>query len=118
MNHKGERAVFYSMRHGHGTALAEAGVPEKDIAASMHHANRATTVRYLHSDRRSVGAAVATLPDLSYPAAQTATGTDGAKPDKTDPETLRKACAAGRSPMEPGGESRAERGGSEQQEFP
>src|SRR4029078_7525371 len=64
-NHKGERAVFYSTRHGHGTALAAAGVPEKDIAASMHHANRSTTARYLHSDRASMGAAVAALPDLS-----------------------------------------------------
>jgi integrase len=65
VNHHGERAVFYSMRHGHGTALANAGVPEKDIAKSMHHASRTTTARYLHGDRRSAAKAVAALPDLS-----------------------------------------------------
>ena len=49
MNHKKAKAVFYSTRHGRGTALAAAGVPEKDTAASMHHASRATTSRYLHA---------------------------------------------------------------------
>ena len=77
MNHRGERAVFYSTRHGHGTALADAGVPEKDIAASMHHASRTTTARYLHSDRRAIAKAVALMPELA------ATGTDGT--DSTPP---------------------------------
>ena len=54
------------MRHGHGTALGAAGVPEKDIAASMHHASRTTTQRYLHANRKAVSAAIALLPDLAY----------------------------------------------------
>ena len=74
-NNKGERAVFYSTRHGHGTALANAGVPEKDIAASMHHASRKTTQRYIHADRESVARAIGAMPDLSYPK-QVASGTD------------------------------------------
>ena len=116
-NHEGARAVFYSTRHGHGTALADAGVPEKDIAASMHHASRTTTTRYLHSDRKSRGAAVAVLPDLPYPAAAAATGTDGPA-EKTDPEALRIACATGRSSVDSGGESREAAAAAEQQEFP
>ena len=67
MNHQGEKAVFYSTRHGHGTALADPGVPEKDIAASMHHASRATTARYLHSGRSSLRRAVDSLPDVGPP---------------------------------------------------
>jgi len=77
VNRDGERAVFYSMRHGHGTALADAGVPEKDIAKSMHHASRVTTARYMHSDRQRVSKAIDTLPDLSYTLPKMATGTDG-----------------------------------------
>jgi len=65
-----------STRHGHGTALADAGVPEKEIAASMHHASRKTTARYLHTNREAVASAIAALPDLSYPMADVATGTD------------------------------------------
>jgi integrase len=77
VNQDGERAVFYSMRHGHGTALADAGVPEKDIAKSMHHASRTTTARYMHSDRQRVSKAIDRLPDLSYTLPMMATGTDG-----------------------------------------
>ena len=77
VNQRGERAVFYSTRHGHGTALADAGVPEKDIAASMHHASRATTARYLHSSSQSLDAAIGALPDLIHPQANVASGTDG-----------------------------------------
>jgi len=81
VNHQAERAVFYSTRHGHGTGLADAGVPEKDIAASMHHASRTTTARYLHRDRKAKRAAIDAMPDLSYSSAgreaQAATGTHG-----------------------------------------
>ncbi len=100
-NHQGERAVFYSLRHSHGTALAAAGVPEKDIAASMHHASRTTTVRYLHSDRAAVRAAVATLPSIT-PTKQRATGTDG-KPVE-NPNPLRKPCAARYTPVDSSGQ--------------
>ena len=99
VNHRGEKAVFYSTRHGHGTALADAGVPEKDIAASMHHASRTTTARYLHSDRRAVARAVAALPDMSYPQPAVATGTNGPEPSGgtgTRPKTLCKPCAGSR----------------------
>ncbi len=77
VNRDNERAVFYSMRHGHGTALADAGVPEKDIAKSMHHASRTTTARYMHADRERVSKAIERLPDLSYTLPKLATGTAG-----------------------------------------
>jgi len=77
VNRADERAVFYSMRHGHATALADAGVPEKDIAESMHHASRTTTKRYMHAGRQRVSKAIDTLPDLSYTLPKLATGTDG-----------------------------------------
>ena len=107
VNHQGERAVFYSTRHGHGTALAEAGVAEKDIAKSMHHTSTKTTRRYLHSSRRDVERAVAALPDLSYPQAQqnVATGTNGPEPTANSDVACAAACATGWSPMESGGES-------------
>lgn len=66
VNHQKETAVFYSTRHAHGSALAAAGVPEKDIAESMHHASRVTTRRYLHSRRPELARAIAALPDVSY----------------------------------------------------
>ena len=96
VNNEGQHAVFYSTRHGHGTALAAAGVPEKDIAASMHHASRTTTARYLHSDRKSAGEAIATFPDLSPPQRQVATGTNGAEPmppRELKPAQGKKPCA-------------------------
>jgi integrase len=74
VNHQQEKAVFYSLRHGHGTALAAAGVAEKDIAMSMHHASRTTTTRYLHGDRKVIASALAGMPDFS-PQKQVATGT-------------------------------------------
>jgi integrase len=95
VNQKGERAVFYSTRHGHGTALADAGVPEKDIAASMHHASRATTARYLHADRQSLDAAIGVLPDLDYPQALVATGTNGADPEPGKALPLRNRVRSG-----------------------
>jgi hypothetical protein len=107
VNHQGERAVFYSTRHGHGTALAEAGVPEKDIAASMHHSNRSTTARYLHSDRRAVNAAIGAMPDLFYSQRQraVATGTNGPEPEPVSNAACAAACASQRSSVESGGES-------------
>ena len=58
--------------------MANAGVAEVRIAASMHHASRRTTQRYLHSDRKAVAGAIAAMPDLAYTTKQAATGTDGA----------------------------------------
>ena len=113
VNHQGEKAVFYSTRHGHGTALADAGVPEKDIARSMHHASRTTTARYLHGDRRSAARAVAALPDLSYPEAAAATGTHGPEPEPRNDQTCAPTCASRRSPMESGGVSTRKGGDAE-----
>ena len=119
VNDKGEVAVFYSTRHGHGTALADAGVPEKDIAASMHHASRTTTARYLHADRKAVKAAIDAMPDLSYSSsprgvqreAQKATGTHGAEAMKDD--GLRKACATPRTPTHSGAQEHGRGGAAE-----
>ena len=108
-NHRGERAVFYSTRHGHGTALADAGVPEKDIAASMHHASRTTTARYLHTDRKAARAAIDAMPDLSSPQRHAATGTAGAEPEGP---RLTIACPTGRSSAESGGLKRGGKVGS------
>jgi len=72
MNHQGEKAVFYSLRHGHGTALALAGIPEATIAASMHHTNRQTTQRYIHASIRNIAAAhQSALPDFALKIAGT-----------------------------------------------
>jgi hypothetical protein len=106
VNHKGEVAVFYSVRHGHGTALAEAGVPEKDIAASMHHASRTTRVRYLHADRQSVSRAIGAMADLSYPTKAVATGTNGPEPMESG-QDFRKTFATVCIPVESRGESEA-----------
>ena len=83
VNHEGQRTVFYSTRHGHGTALADAGVPEKDIA-SMHDATRITTARYLHAGRKSVARAIDAMPDLSFPERQIAMGTNRAEMETSD----------------------------------
>ena len=37
VDHAGRRAMFYSFRHSHGTALGAAGVPQKDMQASLNH---------------------------------------------------------------------------------
>ncbi len=96
---EGNRTDFYSLRHGHGTALADAGVPAKDIQASMHHTNPTTTARYLHTSRKSAAAAIGAMPDLSYPLAQLATGTAGPEhhPD------LRNPCATGCTSLDSAG---------------
>jgi integrase len=104
VSHAGERAVFYSTRHGHGTALADAGVPEKDIAASMHHASRTTTARYLHSGRKSVRSAIDAMPDLAYSQQAIATGTNGSEAT-SNPNACAAACATGRTPVESGGQN-------------
>ena len=91
VNHAGAVAVFYSVRHAHGTALAEAGVAEKDIAASMHHASRMTTARYIHTDRKSVAKADEFLPDMAA-VKQLATGTEG-KAEHLKTNCLRKPAA-------------------------
>lgn len=39
----------HDCRHTYGTRLADAGVPEKDIAELMGHADRRSTKRYLHA---------------------------------------------------------------------
>jgi integrase len=93
VNHAGERAVFYSCRHAHGTALAEVGVPEKDIALSMHHASRATTARYLHSDRTAVSLAIGRLPEIAEPMRQIATGTADGPKESTEVIISALTCA-------------------------
>ena len=77
------------------TLRADAGVAAKDIAASMHHASRTTTARYLHTDSKALAAAVARLPDLSYPLSDVATGTDGtpASADNRERQRLRSRRA-------------------------
>ncbi len=102
VNNAGEKATFYSTRHGHGRALADAGVPEKDIAASMHHASRTTTARYLHADKQTQARAIAALPDLPYPQKNVATGTDGSAPDPKFADACADACA---TPAHSGAES-------------
>jgi integrase len=77
VDHDGRRVVFHSLRHTHGTALGDAGVPQKDIQASLHHATGRTTERYLHSHRKDRQAALSALPELTAEEAQAATGTDG-----------------------------------------
>ena len=61
-DHHGRRAIFYSLRHSHGTALAEAGVPQKDIQASLNHTRSSTTDRYVKSGLRAKAKAVNALP--------------------------------------------------------
>lgn len=107
-DHEGRRAVCYSTRHGHGTALADAGVPEKDIAASMHHASRKTTARYLHSDRKARRSAIDAMPDLAYTSgteSAAATGTNGPEPTPGETPACTDACTTGRSRVESGGQN-------------
>jgi integrase len=77
-NHAGEVSVFYSIRHGHGTTLAERGVAQDDIASSMHHASSKTTQRYTHAALKRTTRAIDGMPDLEHSPAAIATGTDGA----------------------------------------
>ncbi len=90
VNHAGETAVAYSLRHSFGTALAKAGATESTIAKAMHHSSRTTTVRYIHADQTEVGHAMSKLPELDYQS-NVATGTDG--PVSTEFSGLRTACA-------------------------
>ncbi len=96
VDHDGLRADFYSLRHSHGTALGDAGVPQKDIAGSLHHAKTSTTDRYVHSGRDARRAALAALPEI-----KSATGTDGKGVD--DRAAYRFAYRAGRAEAGSGG---------------
>jgi integrase len=62
VDHQGAHADYYSLRHSHGSALADAGVPQKDIQASLHHTTSRTTERYLHTRRHSLATAIGQLP--------------------------------------------------------
>ncbi len=77
VDHRGRKVVFHSLRHTHGTALGSAGVPQKDIQASLHHTSGRTTERYLHTHVEERRTALHALPDLSAECV-TATGTGGA----------------------------------------
>ena len=80
-DHHGRRAIFYSLRHSHGTALAEAGVPQKDIQASLNHTRSSTTDRYVKSGLRAKAKAVNALPAVLADAiVLSATGTGGGGP--------------------------------------
>jgi len=104
VDHHEARVDFYSLRHTHGTALADARVPQKDIQASLHHTRSATTDRYVHSGMDARAAAIAALPDVG-PARQQATGTDGraADDDRSGPPAYRPAYRPMRAETGSGG---------------
>jgi len=103
-NKLGEVAVFYSLRHSHGTTLADAGITQRDIAASMHHANERTTARYIHRDRQKAQAtAIAVLPALDATEEMRKTGTTDAPVGYAEALGLRTACATGHVSVESGG---------------
>jgi integrase len=98
VDHNGDKVVFHSLRHTHGTVLGSAGIAQQHIQASLHHTSGRTTERYLHSHVRERQTALDALPDLSGEA-QAATGTDGAAghvTDESDSACL-AACLTGRS---------------------
>ena len=114
----GRRADFYSIRHSHGTELGNAGVPQKDIQASLHHTRSATTDRYVHADLAAKARAVNALPELAIvvaagggepagegaagPASQAlaATGTEGITGASAgDGGRMSRACQNGRAPV-------------------
>ena len=47
---------FHDLRHTYGTRLADAGVPRKEIAIVMGHADERTTARYMHAGDQGVRA--------------------------------------------------------------
>lgn len=101
VDHRGRKAVFYSIRHTHGTALGNAGIHQKDIAASLHHTRTSTTDRYVHADFAAKARAVAALPDVAsepQPAVLSATGTDDETP------RLSCACHTGWTQADSGGQ--------------
>ena len=78
VDHQGQHAVFYSLRHTTGSLMAERGVSQNAIKTMLHHTRTATTDRYVHTSRAGLQSAVASLPDLSGESkAVAATGTDG-----------------------------------------
>ncbi|MDB5298296.1 MAG: xerC 3, partial [Phycisphaerales bacterium] len=102
----GRRLGFYSLRHSHGTAMADAGVPQKDIAGSLHHTKTATTDRYVRSGVDARARAVAALPDVRPPESETAaraTGTDGRPAAVADGSAGPSAGPTGAISMESGG---------------
>ena len=56
-DHHGRRAIFYSLRHSHRTALGAAGIPQKDIQASLNHTRSSTTESTSTTFMRKRGAA-------------------------------------------------------------
>lgn len=98
VDHQGRRVVFHSLRHTHGTLLGNAGVPQKDIQASLHHTRESTTVRYLHSDVIARQAALSRLPEV-----QTATGTDGRGVEAPLSGIVRPTVRTGRAETGSGG---------------
>jgi integrase len=93
----GQRADFYSLRHTHGHTLGDAGLAQKDIAASLHHTRTATTDRYTRATIHARQKTVNSLPDV-LPMTLRATGTDGRRGGR-----LRQNCA---KPAEFGGRRR------------
>jgi integrase len=65
VNIRGETVDFYSLRHTHGTCLADAGVHQKDIAASLHHTKTSTTDRYVHTGLIAQARAINLLPPIA-----------------------------------------------------
>lgn len=65
VDHQGRKAVFYSLRHAHGSSLARAGASLLEIQRSMHHTSSKTTLRYLHNDQQDLASVVARLPNVS-----------------------------------------------------
>jgi integrase len=110
VNHAGETAVAYSLRHGFGSFLAKSGAPESVIAKAMHHASRTTTTRYIHADRTEVGHAISKLPEMNF---QAATGTDGPTNTDQNPMRLCTACADSKDSAGFGGNGVKNRGSNE-----
>jgi integrase len=78
---------FHSLRHTTGTWLAAAGVHPKVIQRIMRHSTITLTMdRYTHAFKSDEVAALDTMPDLTEPTRQRATGT-------TDMDVSEKAIA-------------------------
>jgi integrase len=106
VDHQGRVAVFYSLRHSHGTALGDAGVPQKEIGASLHHTRTATTDRYVHSHLDTRALALAALPPVASDVPAVATGTDGKPADSTRPDPSEHAGDDKQSDKQTGGPDR------------
>ena len=98
VDHAGLRAMFYTLRHSHGTSLGDANIPQKDIQASLHHTRSATTDRYLKAGLLAKAKAVNALPDVRpgpkwQPLAAQATGTHGRPTGVHEPLRMSGACS-------------------------